>query len=143
MLLGVDLDIPQFDLQAGPVGVEEFEIAHHAAVVTLAGQFGGRGRGGEGFAERGGLLGSITDLREGGFHVFDGGQHRLAVIGYGFFARCFCLTNPRGDETVASQRQAHARSEGPRAAVKGEEAVKVAAKVTRYDSKRMLPGRGG
>lgn len=77
--------LPQLDLQAGAVGVEEFEIADHAAVVTLARQLGGRGRGGEGFTKRGGLLGAIPDLGEGGFHVFYCRQHRLAVVGDGLF----------------------------------------------------------
>ena len=62
----------EFGLEARALGVKEFEVAEGSTLVGGADEVGGLGGRCEGVADSGGLLGSIADLGEAGFHIVDG-----------------------------------------------------------------------
>ena len=134
MLLREDLDVPQLNLQAGAVRIEQLEIAHHAPVIALEGQLRRPRRGSQRFGERRRLLAAVADLRQRRLHVADRTQDCLAVPGDGLLPGGLRLAHPRRDQSVAGQRQARTRPERPRPAVRREEGFEIAAQVARIPS---------
>ena len=119
----------EFGLEAGALGVKEFEVAEGAALVGGADEVGGLAGGCEGIADSGGLLGSIAGLRKAGLHIVDGAEDGLPVVGDGFFAGGHLAFHVVMDERPTRDWKADTGANTPDFAVGGEEGIHVIAQI--------------
>lgn len=81
--MGAALDAGVFGEEEGAIGFEDIDEAGEACEVAVAGEIAGAGGGGGAVGETGETALFLTEVDEGGFDVFEGGEDGFFVVGGG------------------------------------------------------------